>query len=205
MFSYFNREKERAGTLNQARNWIDILGLDYPRLSSSPASSEASDARQHRQELTRKLTQQQPMNLSGSPALTSAWSSSVASGGGGFLHCTSTNPSGTESAAHRERQRLLGRMRTVGTDKLSPSWPSAPTNAASTRHTAMGDCAQDVVIQMKQVCSRYSYRWCSRMFVTGCTCFRFRSLKKKSGDADAVGWRLAYTTLQDSLFVPRLL
>jgi len=49
MFSYFNREKERAGTLNQARNWIDILGLDYPRLSSSPASSEASDARQHRQ------------------------------------------------------------------------------------------------------------------------------------------------------------
>jgi len=45
---------------------------DYARLSSSPASSEASDARHHRQELARKLTQQQPMNLSGSPALTSA-------------------------------------------------------------------------------------------------------------------------------------
>ena len=41
---------------------------------------------------------------------------------------------------------------------------------------------------------------CDGMYV-----LQIQVTEKKSGDADAVGWRLAYTTLQDSLFVPRLL
>lgn len=66
---------------------------------------KASGARHHRQELTRKLTKQQPMNLSGSYALTFAWAQwQVGEDSCTALHCT--NPSGTESAAHREG--LLG-------------------------------------------------------------------------------------------------